>query len=111
MLYSLNNISGEWLLQHELTDEALIFGFKIILSFHIKGLNHHIIINPDVSIILILLSNIIYMKVSKKYICDDIVENNTQYMMKHSAILICIFTLHKIFADILVYLLFDYLNI
>ncbi len=41
LLYSLNNISEEWLLQHELTDEALIFGFKRILSFHIKGLNHH----------------------------------------------------------------------
>ena len=51
------------------------------------------------------------MKVSKKYNCEDTVENNTKYMMKHSAILICILTLYKIFADVLVYLLFDYLNI
>lgn len=51
------------------------------------------------------------MKMSKKYICDYSAKNNTKYMVKYSVILVCILTLYKALADVLVYLLFGYLHI
>ncbi len=111
LLYSFENSSDELSLVNIEHDEYLNSGFKLIFSSYINGLNLHIIINSGISIVLILLVKIIYMKMYKKYICDYSSENNTKYMMKHSFILICILTLYKIFADVLVYLLFDYLNI
>ncbi len=111
LLYSFENSSDELSLVNIEHDEYLNSGFKLIFSSYINGLNLHIIINSGISIVLILLVKIIYMKMYKKYICDYSAENNTKYMMKHSFILICILTLYKIFADVLVYLLFDYLNI
>lgn len=111
VLYSFENNYEELALLNIELDEYKYSGLKLLLSSHINSLNPHIIINSGVSIILILFANIIYMKVYKKYTCDTSVENDKKYMIKHSAVLVCILTLYKALADVLVYLLFGYLHI
>lgn len=111
VLYSFKNNYEELALLNIELDEYKYSGLKLLLSSHINSLNPYIIINSGVSIILILFANIIYMKVYKKYTCDTSVENDKKYMIKHSAVLVCILTLYKALADVLVYLLFGYLHI